>query len=216
MASFAYHPNIKVSGAPETVEVAYPGPLDAFGKGRLGMLWAPAFQAIHCDGLVFRNDSATATEPSHDLAHLLAGANGGMLWHPIGDNQQRRIAEYNAVFIENFLSKCYYAVKGHGQQPSTILPEVLDYMRWFTGVHYAPFPVMAEEAYRQFCWAISPPTMSRLSSLFFQLREVETNDKQARSKKIEIAFPRTFAPMAAGQVQQYAQLVGSLLAQVAR
>jgi hypothetical protein len=200
----------------EPAGASFPKAIEGVGKGRMGLLWSPDFQAIHCDGRIFHNDGGTATQPSHDLAHLLIAANGELLWHPIGDDHQRRIAEYNAVFLEVFLATCFQVTRGLAFRPQDVLTHTIEYMRWFVGVYYAPFPLQAEEAYRQFCWGISPSTVSRLSPLFFHVSKLEADDPTFREKTLEITFSRADTPLAVGPARGFADLAGGLLSQIAR
>jgi hypothetical protein len=96
-----------------------------------------------------------------------------LLWLPQGNPDEVRIAEYNAVFLEQLLSNAYNCVVLQSIAPRDVLTKTLHYARWFVEQHYAPFPVAAEEAYRQFCWGIDTAAVSSLAAYFFVQRARE-------------------------------------------
>ncbi len=54
----------------------------------LTFYWSPQRQSFACDQDVSDGHGAIPTDPSHDLAHLIIAANGGMAWQPQGDRTQ--------------------------------------------------------------------------------------------------------------------------------
>lgn len=129
------------------------------------MIWNPERQTIYRKSLRFDHMGSVRTFPTHDLAHLLVGACGDLEWLPVGTADEKRIAEYNAVFLENLLDKTFYNVVNKVEHP--ILWSSLRYLRWFVFKHFTPFPIPAEEAYRRFCWRIDASAAVRLSPYFF-------------------------------------------------
>jgi hypothetical protein len=111
-------------------------------------------------------DADKDTKPTHDLAHLFVAASSNLPWNPVGDDRLRRLAEYNAIFVEHMFDSVYNCVMFRSITADTILAMLLQYARWYVETHYAPFPVPAEEAYRLFCWGIDGPTIVRLSPYF--------------------------------------------------
>jgi hypothetical protein len=138
-----------------------------------GMYWSPERQIFFHDDQVFIHEGTTNTAPSHDLAHLLLAKAGGVLWLPGGDPEAVRIAEYNAVFLEHLFDRTYNSVAYRATEPWDIVRQTLEYARWFVEQHYAPFPLPAEEAYRQFCWSINREEIARLSPVFFEQKRKE-------------------------------------------
>lgn len=161
-----------------------------------GMRWEPNFQVFYGSGKIFANNGTTNTVPTHDLAHLLVGACGNLPWCPEGGQEEVRLAEYYAVFIENIFDKVYaYIVNGTFNR-DTALYEAITYARWFVDVHYAPFPIPAEEAYRRFCKNMDVAAIVRLSPLFFALKHVERTFAGYRDQIWELHFNTEDAPPA--------------------
>ncbi len=161
-----------------------------------GMRWEPGRQFFYGAGKVFANAGVTQTVPTHDLAHLMIGACGNLEWCPEGGDRDVRLAEYYAVFLENLFDKIYgHMVVGSFEAERT-LHESIEYARWFVEVHYAPFPLPAEEAYRRFCWNLDIDAAVRLSPLFFALKSVERTFPQYRDQIWELHFNTGDAPRA--------------------
>jgi hypothetical protein len=138
-----------------------------------GFWWSPQRQVIFHRNLIYVHEGQTPTSPSHDLAHLMIAMSSDLLWLPQGNPDEVRIAEYNAVFLEHLLSNAYNCVVLHSGAPEDVLQKTLQYARWFVERHYAPFPVAAEEAYRQFCRGINASAVSSLAAFFFVQRARE-------------------------------------------
>jgi hypothetical protein len=138
-----------------------------------GFWWSPERQVIFHRSGVYVHEGWTPTSPSHDLAHLLVAMSSQLLWLPQGTDDEVRLAEYNAVFLEHLLSNAYNCVVLRSIAPKEVLANTLLFVRWFVEKHYAPFPVAPEEAYRQFCWGIDAAVVSSLAAYFFVLRARE-------------------------------------------
>lgn len=153
---------------------------------KYGIVWSPEGQEIYGGLRMFRHAGAINTYPSHDMAHALVAASGRLPWVPSNLNDETRVAEYNAVFLENLLDKTLHYVTHDHPHPDSILRKSLKYLRWFVYEHFAPFPMPAEEAYRRFCLGIDPERVVRLSPLFFELRRAqhETPDYMQRTWNI--------------------------------
>jgi len=65
------------------------------------MRWSPKGQTIRFGGRAFRHRGAISTDPSHDLAHLLIAANGGLDWAP----RIRRLRVLAAEFRDTHTSE---------------------------------------------------------------------------------------------------------------
>jgi hypothetical protein len=161
-----------------------------------GMRWEPNFQVFYGSGKIFANNGTTNTVPTHDLAHLLIGACGNLQWCPEGGQEDVRLAEYYAVFIENLFDKVYGYMVAGAYNRDTVLYESISYARWFVDVHYAPFPIPAEEAYRRFCKHMDIDAIVRLSPLFFALKHVERTFPAYRDQIWELHFNTHDAPPA--------------------
>jgi len=159
-----------------------------------GMRWEPNFQVFYGSGKIFANNGTTNTVPTHDLAHLLIGACGNLPWCPEGGQEEVRLAEYYAVFIENIFDKVYGYIFAGNFNRDKALHEAITYARWFVDVHYAPFPIPAEEAYRRFCKHMDVDAIVRLSPFFFALRHVERTFPAYRDQTWEIHFNTADAP----------------------
>lgn len=159
-----------------------------------GMRWEPARQIFYGAGKVFANDGMTETVPTHDLAHLLVGACGNLPWCPEGSQEDVRLAEYYAVFLENIFDKVYGYVVARCFNAERVLHEAITYARWFVDVHYAPFPLPAEEAYRRFCWNMDMQAIIRLSPLFFALKRAERTFPAYRDQIWELHYNTADAP----------------------
>lgn len=159
-----------------------------------GMRWEPTRQVFYGAGKIFANEGSTETVPTHDLAHLLVGACGNLPWCPEGGQEEVRLAEYYAVFLENLFDKVYGYVVAGAFNAERVLHEAITYARWFVEVHYAPFPLPAEEAYRRFCWNMNVQAISRLSPVFFALKRVERTFPEYRDQIWELHFNTGDAP----------------------
>src|ERR1700755_1023833 len=104
------------------------------------LTWTPERQIIHGRSRVFTNEGPTRTYPTHDLAHLLVAACGDLNWIPDGSDYEVRVAEYNAVFLENLLDKTLYYLEKEFEDTPAILNGSLKFLRWFVIEHYTPFP----------------------------------------------------------------------------
>lgn len=177
--------------------------------GGLRLCWRRERQTIACGDTVYTHEGPTKTNPSHDLAHLLIAASGALPWLPLGET--RRLAEYNAVFVETLLNNIRWAVLARPMDDAAILKHTLRHARWFVEKHYAPFPVPAEEAYRRFCWGIDPSVVGRLSPLFFDLRGVELLAPGSPEGGVDIRLDASQAPQADGAAAEFAARVGEML-----
>jgi len=129
---------------------------------KLSFYWSPTKQMFTCDNVGIENQSSTPTNPSHDLAHLIVAANGGLPWLPKGERHLICLAEYNAVLLENLFDKTCNAVVFGTFASHETLAETHKYMDWFVNEHYAPFPISAEAAYQCFCYQVNPFIITRL------------------------------------------------------
>ena len=172
-----------------------------------GMRWEPGRQLFYGAGKVFANGDVTQTVPTHDLAHLLIGACGNLQWCPEGGQEEVRLAEYYAVFLENLFDKVYGHFIAGSFTVERVLHEAIEYARWFVDVHYAPFPIPAEEAYRRFCWNLDAEAVVRLSPLFFALKHVERTFPDYRDQTWELHFNTADAPLA--EQVAFAEKVGN-------
>jgi len=182
---------------------------DPSDDGVLRLCWRREQQAFAFGDTVYAHEGPTKTNPSHDLAHLLIAANGGLPWLPFGESW--RLAEYNAVFIETLLNHVRYAVVSRSMDGAVILKRTLRHARWFVEKHYAPFPVPSEEAYRRFCWEIDPSVIGRLSPLFFDLRAVELLAPGGPEGGVTIRFAASQTPRAVNEAAEFAKRVGEIL-----
>lgn len=160
----------------------------------LTFYWSPQRQSFACDQDVSDGHGAIPTDPSHDLAHLIIAANGGMAWQPTGDRTQVCWAEYNAVFLEHLFDQtCNAIVFGTSSQFDT-LGKSVDYMTWFVSEHYAPFPVSAAIAARRFYQCINAYQVSRLFPYYLQVKRYERNHPNYRESEYHLVFQSTDHP----------------------
>jgi hypothetical protein len=159
----------------------------------LGMTWGLTSQSMRCDDALYVHDGPTHTDPSHDCAHLLVAANRGLTWKPDGDRDSIKRAEYNAVFVEHLLDE----ISTLQNSPHRALTRVKQYCDWFVDTHFAPFPVSAAEARRQFCAAMNVETIVRLSPHFFVMKRSEREGRRPfRRQTIELSFGSEDCPIA--------------------
>jgi len=178
-------------------------------EGDLSLCWRREHQTFAFGDTVYVHRGPTKTNPSHDLAHLLIAANGGLPWLPVGES--RPLAEYNAVFIETLLNHIRYAIVTRPMDGADILKRTLRHTRWFVEKHYAPFPAPAEEAYRMFCWGIDSAVIARLSPLFFDLRAVELRVRGGPEDGVALRFAASHTPPAVNEAAAFAARVGEIL-----
>lgn len=81
------------------------------------------------------NEEKPPTTPSHDIAHFICGFHKEYEWDYMGDPVSAKVAEYNAVFMENLL--VFYTHARVKKWPIYMVSSVLDnHMIWFTNEHY--------------------------------------------------------------------------------
>lgn len=160
----------------------------------LTFYWSPQRQTFGCDQDVSEGHGEIATDPSHDLAHLIIAANGGMAWQPQGDRTHVCWAEYNAVCLEHFFDNtCNAVIFGRSTQFDT-LRQAQDYMTWFVTQHYAPFPASPAIAFRRFCQHINPHQTARLFPYYLQVKQHERSHRQYRDSEYHLVFQATDQP----------------------
>lgn len=153
------------------------------------LFWSEDHQEFKFGDGRFYHQGPTDTEPTHDLAHLIVAANGGLHWLPDENDANVRICEYNAVFVEVLLGNIFNHLK-YKLDRGLILNNTIKHMRWFVEHHYAPFPVVPEEAYRAMCLRLQPEIIGFVAPLFFDLRSVETGQEDYRKLEHVIGFSR--------------------------
>jgi hypothetical protein len=163
-------------------------PYESIDPEGTGLSWRPDRQIIYHKSHVFVHKGPTNTDPSHDLAHLLLAASGGLGWLPVGEIDDVRVAEYNAVFLENLFHNSHACIVFRSIEPNAILPLTIKYVRWFVEKHFAPFPLTAEEAYRQFCWGLNAAELTKLSPMFFYQKQNEQHGDY-KKKQWDIPLP---------------------------
>lgn len=163
---------------------------------KLSFYWSPTKQLFICDDIYYENSGATPTDPSHDLAHLIVAASSELPWLPQKSRQLTCLAEYNAVLLENFLSKtCHALIFGNSNSHKT-LAEALEYMRWFVEHYYVPFPVSAEEAYEYFCYQINPFVVTSLFPYYLSVKQYELTHPEFREAEYQLSFTSVDQPAA--------------------
>jgi hypothetical protein len=169
---------------------AHQGWITSTDAAGTGLSWWPERQIICHQAQVFVHEGPTNTEPSHNVAHLLLAASGGLCWFPAGEIDTVRVAEYNAVFLENLFHNSYMCIVSRSIEPRAILPLTIKYARWFVEHHFAPFPLTAEEAYCQFCRGLNPEMLTRLSPVFFEQKRKE-QQTDYKNRQWELRLPLT-------------------------
>ena len=149
---------------------------------KLSMKWTPDRQSICRDELEFNHDGPTTTDPSHAIAHLLVAASGSLPWAPVGDRDAIKLAEYNAVFLEHLLTNTYNSVVSREPDSREAFSRTLTHARWFVEKHFAPFPILPEEAYCELCRHIDGETVIGLSYYFFEQKRAERADPEYKRK----------------------------------
>lgn len=179
-----------------------------------GILWTPDEQALYGADGMYRHKGPTNTYPTHDLAHVIVAASSNLSWLPTATGDELRMAEYNAVLMENLFDKTLYFVKHKKPDIDTILRPALKYLRWFVDKHFAPFPIPAEEAYRRFCNSIDEESVVRLSPYFFNLSMAQSNQPDFMQKTWRISFDRTDIPVPNEQVRQCQHVFSELISTI--
>lgn len=144
--------------------------------GDFAMLWAPGGQLMSDGSQAFAHDGPINTEPSHDLAHMIVAANGGLQWKPAGTQPSICYAEYNAVMLEHLYDKVYRARVGRELADGAVVPSLVDHGRWFVTKHFTPFPTSPEKALAQFARGMNPEVAGRLGAHFFDMKHAERQD----------------------------------------
>ena len=143
-----------------------------------GLLWTPDRQTFWLGCETFGNDGAVLTHPSHDLCHLILGlASRGLEWRPVGVDERRRLAEYNAYLLEHVLERALL-----DPASASVVLDVLPSLRHFVGVYYAPFEVPAEELYRRWCAGVDLRGVLALAPCYLTMRTAELADPGYRDR----------------------------------
>jgi hypothetical protein len=143
------------------------------------MSWSQARQRIYCDDDVFTHEGPIVINPSHECAHLLIAANGGMPWKPEGEKDSVRIAEYTASVLEHLLDETFRCLVYSSTAKEKIIPTILEFARWFVEENFKPFPMSAQKAIRYFCEKVNRELIVRLSPYFLRMRRDETRNPRA-------------------------------------
>jgi len=94
------------------------------------------------------NSEVPPTQACHDIAHFIGGFNGGMEWDYVQDINH--IPEYNAVFIEIFLSKLCDSIKRNHYDLETDMKALFNHMKWFAQEYYRiPEEHPSQKAYKE-------------------------------------------------------------------
>lgn len=104
---------------------------------------------------MYRHKGPTNTYPTHDLAHVIVAASSNLSWLPTATGDELRMAEYNAVLMENLFDKTLYFVKHKKPDIDTILRPALKYPRWFVDKHFAPFRYQRKKLTAAFATALT-------------------------------------------------------------
>jgi len=155
---------------------------------QLKFYWSPQHQFFSCDGVKFEKYSYIQTNPTHDLVHLFIAANGNIPWLPIANREQTCFVEYNAVLLEHLLNNCFNAATLRCISAQQVIPETRKFMNWFVSVHYAPFPVSEEEAFRRFFVPLDVDLIVRLFPYFYNLRAWECFSLDYRNDTYDLEF----------------------------
>jgi len=181
-------------------------------KRSLSMRWTSEHQLMELGTQRFEHSGSTPTDPSHDLAHLMIGANGDLPWAPEGDRDVVKLAEFCAVFIEHLLSNIFNA--HHGQADfATLNACTIAYGKWFVEHHFAPFPVSFDDAYQGLRTRLKPDVLGPLSLHFFRLKSAESSTPDYRSMEWWMSIDLSELPTA-GSVTE-TSLLQSVQAQFA-
>lgn len=186
---------------------------------RLGMSWSHAGQRIFCDEEVFAHEGPINTDPTHDCAHLLVAANGGMLWRPVGDPDQIRIAEYNASVLEHLLDETFnyagYRPTRQTQGRQEVIEKAVQYAVWFVEKHFTPFPMSAKEALKVFTSKLNEESIVRLSPHFFTMKRSERmNARQFKRGQVDLAFSDDDCPAVDDEIGRLQTMVREELPQL--
>jgi hypothetical protein len=155
---------------------------------QLKFYWSPQHQLFSCDGVKFEKYSYIQTNPTHDLVHLFIAANGNIPWLPVMNREQTCFVEYNTVLLEHLLNNCFNAAALRCISAQQVIPETRKFLHWFVSVHYAPFPVSEEEAFRRFVKPLNIGLIVRLFPYFYSLRAWECFSLDYRVDTYDLEF----------------------------
>jgi hypothetical protein len=81
------------------------------------------------------NEEKPPTGPCHDIAHFICGFHKHYEWDYEGEYYSAKVAEYNAVFLENIL---YFYLKNRNLKwpMYMIAHSIEEHMNWFVNIHY--------------------------------------------------------------------------------
>jgi hypothetical protein len=171
-----------------------------------GFSWLLDRQIMFHSRRIYVHDGPTDTMPTHDLAHLLVGMSSSLPWCPAGTDAEVRMSEFNAAVLENLLSYAYEHVACRSVTFDAILPKTLQYARWFVEMHYSPFPIPLQEAYRRFCLGIDADAIATLSHYFFTQKALEHHGGQ-RERPSEMRLIRRPATGLDAPTQAYQAVI---------
>ena len=81
------------------------------------------------------NEEKPPTSPCHDIVHFICGFHKDYEWDYEGEYYSAKVAEYNAVFLENIL---YFYLKNRNLKwpMYMIAHSIEEHMNWFVNDHY--------------------------------------------------------------------------------
>lgn len=177
------------------------------GDSWLAFHWTPEWQRFG-RGLeeTYTNRGPTTTSPSHDVAHLILAAGSRLPWLRIAPDENLRLAEFNAVFLEHL---CVKAMQGEPYE------RAVEHARWFVTEYYSPFPIPFDRALELFKNGIDVESVLRLSPVFFNQRFHEQRTADFLERQHGARFLATFAPeishVVAPAVTELARAIACLL-----
>ena len=137
------------------------------------------------------NNEAPPTKACHDIAHFMAAFNGNMeldYLQPIN-----HLPEYNAVFIENILTKiCFHKMNNLDFDVNPNMENVLSHMRWFCEDYYFisknhPTKKGYRQLFDEFLSVWEVEKTLKFFDIFYEIYFIEKN-KQSKDFEVDVVM----------------------------
>ena len=135
------------------------------------------------------NEEKPPTSPSHDIAHFVCGFHKEYEWDYQGEYLSSKLAEYNAVFLENILF--FYIKKRDLKWPLYMITHSIEkHINWFVNDYYK-FEIPGDRLKEYFLRRLEPSVVVQHYPSFYQvqmMQEETPKDGDVRDMKVSLTM----------------------------
>lgn len=135
------------------------------------------------------NEEKPPTYPSHDIAHFICGFHKEYEWDYQGEYLSSKVAEYNAVFMENILF-FYPKIRDKGWTTNMIAYSIEKHLHWFVVDHYK-MEIPGQTLKEWFLKRLEPSVIIQHYPSFHQVQMMEEEtpeDDDVRDMKVSLTM----------------------------